>query len=75
MNTSSGSTGAPTVFYEDGTQTGLNWANELRIKSWFGVEPGSKEVRFLRSSSEDLSKSLNCIHSENHFGTRCYYPV
>jgi phenylacetate-CoA ligase len=58
MNTSSGSTGAPTVFYEDGTQTGLNWANELRIKSWYGVEPGSKEVRFLRSSSEELSKSL-----------------
>ncbi|MCJ7650919.1 MAG: hypothetical protein MUP85_20090 [Candidatus Lokiarchaeota archaeon] len=58
MNTSSGSTGAPTVFYEDGTQTGLNWANELRLKSWFGVNPGSKEVRFLRSSSEELSKNL-----------------
>lgn len=58
MNTSSGSTGAPTVFYEDGTQTGLNWANELRVKSWFGADPGSKEVRFLRSSSEELSKSL-----------------
>jgi len=58
MNTSSGSTGAPTVFYEDGTQTGLNWASELRTKSWFGVEPGSKEVRFLRSTHEELSKSL-----------------
>jgi len=58
MNTSSGSTGAPTVFYEDGTQTGLNWANELRIKSWFGVDPGSKEVRFLRASREELSKNL-----------------
>ena len=58
MNTSSGSTGAPTVFYEDGTQTGLNWANELRIKSWFDAKPGSKEVRFLRASREELSKNL-----------------
>jgi len=58
MNTSSGSTGVPTVFYEDGTQTGLNWGNELRTKSWFGVKPGSKEVRFLRSTHEELSKSL-----------------
>lgn len=58
MNTSSGSTGAPTVFYEDGTQTALNWANELRIKSWFGSDPGSKEVRFLRASREELSKNL-----------------
>jgi phenylacetate-CoA ligase len=58
MNTSSGSTGAPTVFYEDGTQTGLNWANELRLKTWFGADPGSKEVRFLRASSEELSKNL-----------------
>lgn len=58
MNTSSGSTGAPTVFYEDGTQTGLNWANELRIKSWFGADPGSKEVRFLRASREELSKNI-----------------
>ncbi len=58
MNTSSGSTGAPTVFYEDGTQTGLNWANELRLKSWFGADPGSKEVRFLRASREELSKNL-----------------
>ena len=58
MNTSSGSTGAPTVFYEDGTQTGLNWANELRLKTWFGADPGSKEVRFLRASREELSKNL-----------------
>jgi phenylacetate-CoA ligase len=58
MNTSSGSTGAPTVFYEDGTQTGLNWANELRLKTWFGADPGSKEVRFLRASSEELSKNI-----------------
>ena len=58
MNTSSGSTGAPTVFYEDGTQTGLNWANDLRLKSWYGADPGSKEVRFLRASREELSKNL-----------------
>ena len=58
MNTSSGSTGAPTIFYEDGTQTGLNWANELRLKTWFGADPGSREVRFLRASREELSKNL-----------------
>ena len=58
MNTSSGSTGAPTVFYEDGTQTGQNWANELRLKSWFGADPGSKEVGFLRASREELSKNM-----------------
>ena len=58
MNTSSGSTGAPTLFYEDGRQTGLNWANELRLKSWYGADPGSKEVRFLRASREELSKNM-----------------
>ena len=68
LNTSSGSTGAPTVFYEDGTQTGLNWSNELRLKSWFGVDPGSKEVRFLRASREELSKNLIALFRKYVWG-------
>ncbi len=44
-NTSSGSTGAPTVFYEDGTRTAINWAHELRLKHWFGLNPGAREAR------------------------------
>jgi len=44
-NTSTGSTGSPTVFYDDGTTTALNWVHELRLKHWFGIEPGAKEAR------------------------------
>ena len=47
-NTSSGSTGAPTVFYEDGSRTALNWAYELRLKRWYGIRPGEKEARLAR---------------------------
>ena len=56
-NTSSGSTGAPTVFYEDGSRTALNWALELRLKSWFGVEPGAREGRLVRLSTDYQPKS------------------
>src|SRR5258706_9013658 len=42
-NTSTGSTGTPTVFYDDGSTTALNWAHELRLKHWFGLAPGVKE--------------------------------
>jgi phenylacetate-CoA ligase len=56
-NTSSGSTGAPTVFYEDGSQTALNWVHELRLKSWFGNLPGAREARMVRLSTEYLPKS------------------
>jgi phenylacetate-CoA ligase len=47
-NTSSGSTGAPTVFFEDGSRTALNWAYERRLKDWFGIAPGAKEARMVR---------------------------
>ncbi|MCK9417940.1 MAG: hypothetical protein M0R70_01015 [Nitrospirae bacterium] len=50
-NTSSGSTGAPTVFYEDGSTTARNWALELRLKSWYGVGPGAREARMARLST------------------------
>jgi phenylacetate-CoA ligase len=56
-NTSSGSTGAPTVFYEDGSRTALNWAHEHRLKSWFGNMPGAREARMVRLSTEYLPKS------------------
>jgi phenylacetate-CoA ligase len=56
-NTSSGSTGAPTVFFEDGSRTALNWAHELRLKHWYGLEPGVKEARMARLSTIYLKKS------------------
>lgn len=51
-NTSSGSTGAPTVFYEDGARTAMNWAYELRLRSWFGLVPGVREARLARVSTD-----------------------
>jgi phenylacetate-CoA ligase len=45
-NTSTGSTGSPTIFYEDGSTTALNWVHEERLKAWFGLKPGVKEARF-----------------------------
>jgi phenylacetate-coenzyme A ligase PaaK-like adenylate-forming protein len=56
-NTSSGSTGAPTVFYEDGSRTALNWALELRLKNWFNIRPGAREARMVRLSSDYLPTS------------------
>lgn len=44
-NTSTGSTGAPTIFYEDGSTTAANWIHEQRLKAWFGIEPGAREAR------------------------------
>lgn len=49
-NTSSGSTGAPTIFYEDGSRTALNWVHEMRLKHWYGVKPFDKEARMVRLS-------------------------
>ena len=56
-NTSSGSTGAPTVFYEDGTRSAINWAHELRLKRWFGLHPGVREARATRLSTDYMPKS------------------
>jgi phenylacetate-coenzyme A ligase PaaK-like adenylate-forming protein len=54
----SGSTGIPTVFYEDGSTTALNWVHELRLKHWFGLRPGAKEARMsvIASQYKDNSK-------------------
>ena len=51
-NTSSGSTGAPTVFYDDGTRSAWDWVHEMRLKSWFGVRPGERECRMVRLSTD-----------------------
>lgn len=56
-NTSSGSTGAPVTFYEDGCVTARNWALELRLKSWFGLKPGAREARLVRVSTDYLPNS------------------
>ncbi|KMQ51457.1 Phenylacetate-CoA ligase [Chitinispirillum alkaliphilum] len=56
-NMSSGSTGAPVVFYENGTISATSWANELRLKSWFGLKPGNRESRLVRVSPDYVRKS------------------
>lgn len=56
-NTSSGSTGAPTVFFEDGSVSAQSWANELRVKRWFGLRPGVREARLVRVSPEFVKKN------------------
>jgi len=56
-NTSSGSTGAPTMFFEDGSRTALNWAYELRWKKWYGIDPGAREARMARLSTAFFPES------------------
>jgi phenylacetate-CoA ligase len=56
-NTSSGSIGTPTVFYEDGSTAALSWVHELRLKQWFGLAPGVKEARLSAISTEYTAKS------------------
>ncbi len=51
-NISSGSTGAPAVFYENGSTTAQNWSNELRVNSWFGLKPGIRQARFVRFTTD-----------------------
>lgn len=57
-NTSTGSTGTPTIFYEDGSATALSWVHEQRLKSWFGLAPGVKEARFKGISTQYAAKSM-----------------
>ena len=57
-NTSSGSTGAPVAFYEDGSSTASNWAFELRLRGWFGLRPGVREARMARVSADYVSHGL-----------------
>ena len=61
-NTSSGSTGAPTAFYEDGSKTAISWAHELRYKKWFGFDPGVREARMARVASEYLPSAKSLLY-------------
>jgi phenylacetate-CoA ligase len=54
-NTSTGSTGTPTVFYEDGSTTALSWVHEQRLKQWYGLAPGAKEARM---------KGISTLHAK-----------
>lgn len=56
-NVSTGSTGTPITFYENGVRSALNWAHELRLKRWYGHGPGVKEARLARVSTEYLPAS------------------
>ena len=60
-NTSSGSTGAPTIFYEDGSRTAMNWAHELRFRNWFGIHPGAREARFARVATDFMPNSRDLL--------------
>jgi len=51
-NYTSGSSGVPTQFYEDGSTTALNWVHELRLKHWYGVPPGAREARMFATAVE-----------------------
>jgi phenylacetate-CoA ligase len=49
-NTSSGSTGAPVIFYDDGTIAATSWAFEMRLRHWYVIEPVAREARMARVS-------------------------
>ena len=51
-NTTSGSTGHPIVFYEDGRKHMDALTEYLRFLRWYGVDIGAKEARFVRLTSE-----------------------
>lgn len=72
-NTSSGSIGAPTVFYEDGSRTALNWALEMRLKSWFDVPPGAREARMVRLSTDYMPASTT-IRLRNRIWNQLIIP-
>jgi len=72
-NTSSGSTGAPTIFYENGSITSSNWANEMRMRRWYGVNPGAKEMRMARISTEYMPKNRTLL-MRKHFWNQMILP-
>ncbi len=51
-NATSGSTGHPIVFYEDGRKKRDLSAEYLRAIRWFGLDVGAKEARFLVLTTE-----------------------
>lgn len=57
-NTSSGSTGAPVIFYDDGSMTAVSWAFEMRLRKWYGIDPGAREARLARISVDYMPKDF-----------------
>jgi phenylacetate-CoA ligase len=57
-NTSSGSTGAPVIFYDDGSMTAVSWAFEMRLRKWYGIDPGAREARMARISVDYRPKDF-----------------
>jgi phenylacetate-CoA ligase len=46
---SSGSTGEPLVYYDDGSINAASWAFELFFRSWFAIPPFAREIRMRRA--------------------------
>ena len=63
-NTSNGSTGSPTIFYENGAITALNWVQELRFRKWYKVRPGAKEARLARISTDFMPNNTKVLLRE-----------
>jgi len=53
-----GSSGEPIYYYENGSKSAVSWAYELLLKSWYGIEPGAAESRFMRLSKDYLPNSI-----------------
>jgi phenylacetate-CoA ligase len=51
-NYTSGSSGHPMSFYEDGRKNADSIAAYLRFLRWYGIDNGAREARFLRLTSE-----------------------
>jgi phenylacetate-coenzyme A ligase PaaK-like adenylate-forming protein len=60
-NTSSGSTGAPVVFYDDGSMAAVSWAFEMRLRKWYGIDPGAREARMARISVDYMPKDSQVL--------------
>jgi len=52
-NMTGGSTGAPTVFYQDAEQQAYTKASKMRYRKWYGCELGDK-VAFLWGAARDV---------------------
>ncbi len=72
-NTSSGSTGAPVTFYEDGSVTAGNWAFELRLRHWYGFQPGVREARMARVSADYIPRGFQ-HWARRHFWHQLMLP-
>jgi phenylacetate-CoA ligase len=57
-NTSSGSTGVPVIFYDDGSMAAVSWAFEMRLRKWYGIDPGAREARMARISVDYMPKDF-----------------